>query len=113
MAIPGERPMTEERILNAIRQIIDPELGVNLVDLGLIYHVRIHEGEVAVQMTLSTRGCPLHGTLVQAVERVIRQLDGVTSARVEVVWEPRWNPDMISPEGRQQLAGEGKRAPAW
>ncbi|HWU40751.1 MAG TPA: metal-sulfur cluster assembly factor [Candidatus Acidoferrum sp.] len=109
----GEGSVTKERVLNAIRQIIDPELGVNLVDLGLIYNVRIREGEVAVQMTLSTRGCPLHGTLVQAVERVIRQLAGVTSTHVEVVWEPRWNLDMISPEGRQQLAGEGKRGPAW
>ncbi len=112
MTISGERSVTEERVLNAIRQIIDPELGVNLVDLGLIYDVQIREGEVAIRMTLTTRGCPLHGTLVQAVERAIRQLAGVTSAQAEVVWEPRWNPDMISPEGRQLLAGEGRRGPA-
>ena len=113
MTISGERSVTDERVLNAIRQIIDPELGVNLVDLGLIYDVQIREGDVAIRMTLTTRGCPLHGTLVQAVERTIRQLAGVTSAQAEVVWEPRWNPDMISPEGRQLLAGAGGRGPAW
>ena len=113
MTQPGGPPVTEERVLNAIRQVIDPELGVNLVDLGLIYDVRITEGEVAVRMTLTTRGCPLHGTLVQGVERVIREMAGVTAARVEVVWEPRWNPDMISPEGRQALAGSGRGGPAW
>lgn len=113
MKQPGTPAVTEERVLNAVRQVIDPELGVNLVDLGLIYDVRIHEGEVAVRMTLTTRGCPLHGTLVRAVERAIGELPGVASARVEVVWEPRWNPDMISPEGRQALAGTGRRAPTW
>ncbi len=107
----GAPPITEERVLNAIRGIIDPELGVNLVDLGLIYDVRIDGGEVAVRMTLTTRGCPLHGTLVEAVERVIRELAGVTSAHVDVVWEPRWNPDMISPEGKLALVGTGRRGP--
>jgi metal-sulfur cluster biosynthetic enzyme len=106
-------PVTEERVLNALQQVIDPELGVNLVDLGLIYDVQIHDGEVAVRMTLTTRGCPLHGTLVQAVERVIRGLAGVTTAHAEVVWEPRWNPNMISPEGRRAMAGTGWRDPSW
>jgi metal-sulfur cluster biosynthetic enzyme len=113
MTQPDAPPVTEERVLNAIRRVIDPELGVNLVDLGLIYDVQIHEGEVAVRMTLTTRGCPLHGTLVQAVERVIREMAGVTAAHAEVVWEPRWNPDMISPEGKRALAGVGRRGPAW
>ena len=76
MTQPGAPPVSEERVLNAIRQVIDPELGVNLVDLGLIYDVRITEGDVAVRMTLTTRGCPLHGTLVQAVERVLPGLTG-------------------------------------
>ena len=105
MTQTGAPPVTEERIYGALRQIIDPELGINIVDLGLIYDVKIQGGEVAIRMTLTTRGCPLHGSFVQAVERAIRELAGVTSATAEVVWEPRWNPDMISPEGKQALSG--------
>lgn len=113
MTQTGAPAVTEERIYAALRQIMDPELGINLVDLGLIYDIQIQEGAVAVRMTLTTRGCPLHGSLVQAVERAIRGLAGVTSAQVEVVWEPRWNPDMISPEGKQALSGGGKKGSAW
>jgi metal-sulfur cluster biosynthetic enzyme len=109
----GAPPVTEERIYNALRKLIDPELGINIVDLGLIYDVQIQGGEVSIQMTLTTRGCPMHGSFVQAVERAIRALAGVTAANVEVVWEPRWNPEMISPEGRQALAGTGRRAPGF
>ncbi len=109
----GAPPVTEERIYNALRKIIDPELEINIVDLGLIYDVQIQGGEVSIQMTLTTRGCPMHGSFVQAVERVIRALAGVTAASVEVVWEPRWNPGMISPEGRQALAGTGRGAPGF
>jgi metal-sulfur cluster biosynthetic enzyme len=111
MTQTGAPPVTEERIYKALRQVIDPELGINIVDLGLIYDVQIQDGDVGVRMTLTTRGCPLHGSIVQAVERAIRELAGVTSAQAEVVWEPRWNPDMISPEGKQALAGTRQRAP--
>jgi metal-sulfur cluster biosynthetic enzyme len=111
MTQTGAPPGSEERIYKALRQIIDPELGINIVDLGLIYDVQIQDGDVGVRMTLTTRGCPLHGSIVQAVERAIRELAGVTSAQAEVVWEPRWNPDMISPEGKQALAGTRQRAP--
>ena len=107
----GPPPVTEERIYNALRKIIDPELGINILDLGLIYDVQTQGGEVGIRMTLTTRGCPMHGSFVHAVERAIRALAGVTAANVEVVWEPRWNSDMISPEGKQALAGTRQRAP--
>lgn len=113
MTQTGAPPVTQERIYNALRKIIDPELGINIVDLGLIYELQIHGGEVGIRMTLTTRGCPMHGIYIHAVERAIRELAGVTAANVEVVWEPRWNPDMISPEGRQALAGTGRTAPGW
>ncbi len=113
MTQTGAPPITEERIYKALRQIIDPELGINIVDLGLIYDVQIQGGAVVIRMTLTTKGCPLHGSFVQAVERAIREMAGVTSAYAEVVWEPRWNPDMISPEGKQALASTGRRGPAW
>lgn len=111
MTQTGAPPVTDERIYKALRQIIDPELGINIVDLGLVYDVQIQGGDVVIRMTLTTRGCPLHGSFVQAVERAIRELAGVTSAQADVIWEPRWNPDMISPEGKRALAGTRQRAP--
>jgi metal-sulfur cluster biosynthetic enzyme len=111
MTQTGAPPVTQERIYSALRKITDPELGINIVDLGLIYDVQIQGGKVSIRMTLTTRGCPMHGIFVHAVERALRELAGVTAAHVEVVWEPRWNPDMISPEGKQALAGTGRKAP--
>ena len=105
--------VTEEQIYNTLRKLIDPELGINIVDLGLIYDVQIQAEAVTIRMTLTTRGCPLHGTFTQAVERSLKELPGVDSVTVEVVWEPAWNPDMITPEGKQALAGAGRGAPAW
>lgn len=109
----GTPPVTEEQIYTTLRKLMDPELGVNIVDLGLIYDVQIQDGSVAVRMTLTTRGCPMHASFVQAVERAIQAMDGVTGVTAEVVWEPAWNPDMISPEGKQALASTGRGAPAW
>lgn len=105
--------VTEEQIYKTLRKLIDPELGVNIVDLGLVYDVQIQDGNVAIRMTLTTRGCPMHASFVQAVERAVREIDGVSSVTAEVVWEPAWNPDMISPEGRQALASAGRGGPAW
>ncbi len=106
-------PLDEERVQTALRHIVDPELGINIVDLGLIYGIRVHGGEVSVQMTLTTRGCPLHDGLIRAVERVTRSLPGVTESRVELVWEPAWTPDRISPHGRKILAEPELDAPDW
>lgn len=113
MTEPETPPVAEEQIYSTLRKLLDPELGVNIVDLGLIYDVQIQGGNVAIRMTLTTRGCPMHASFVQAVERAVRGLDGVTGVTAEVVWEPAWNPDMISPEGRRALAGTGRGAPAW
>ncbi len=106
-------PLDEARVQAALRYVVDPELGINIVDLGLIYGIQILEGEVSVQMTLTTRGCPLHDGLVRAVERVIRTLPGVRAAHLDVVWEPSWTPDRISPQGRQLLMEPEPEAPLW
>lgn len=113
MTQPETPPVTEEQIYTTLRKLIDPELGVNIVDLGLVYDVQIQGGNVAIRMTLTTRGCPMHASFVQAVERAVREIEGVSSVTAEVVWEPAWNPDMISPEGRQALARAGRGGPAW
>jgi len=97
--------ITEEVIYAAIKAVIDPELGINIVDLGLIYSVDIEEdGRITITMTLTTPGCPLHASFAQEIERVLWQsIPELTGVFIELVWDPPWNPIMISPEGRALL----------
>lgn len=97
--------ITEEMVYSAIKAVIDPELGINIVDLGLIYSVDIEEdGRITITMTLTTPGCPLHASFAQEIERVLWQsIPDLTSVYVELVWDPPWNPIMISAEGRTAL----------
>jgi metal-sulfur cluster biosynthetic enzyme len=98
-----ETGISESQVLDALRAVIDPELGINLVDLGLIYDVAIAGGDVRVKMTLTTPGCPMHDSLVQGAERALRRIPGIASAGVELVWDPPWNPNMIAPEGMKAM----------
>ena len=97
--------ITEELVLTAIKAVIDPELGLNIVDLGFNYSADIGEdGRITIIMTLTTPGCPLHASFAQEIERVLWQsIPDLTGVSVELVWEPPWNPMMISPEGRALL----------
>lgn len=97
--------ITEEVIYAAIKAVIDPELGINIVDLGLIYSVDIEEdGRITITMTLTTPGCPLHASFAQEIEHVLWQsIPELTGVFIELVWDPPWNPMMISPEGRALL----------
>ncbi len=97
--------ISEEMVLTVIKAVIDPELGINIVDLGLIYSVEIEEdGRIIITMTLTTPGCPLHASFAQEIERVLWQsIPDLTSVYVELVWDPPWNPTMISAEGRTAL----------
>lgn len=90
----------EPAVWDALRQVIDPEIGVNLVDLGLIYSVEIQDGEVAVVMTVTTPGCPMEHSLTFGVETAILALDGVRGVQVTVVHDPPWSPSMMTEEGR-------------
>lgn len=101
--------MTPERVMDALQQVIDPELGVDIVNLGLVYSVEVVEetGTVLVDMTLTTPGCPLSGTLPAAAERVILGLPGVRNARVNLVWKPAWDPSMMTALGRSRLGFRG------
>ncbi|MCZ7552462.1 MAG: hypothetical protein B6D39_11620 [Anaerolineae bacterium UTCFX2] len=98
-------PIVEELITAALSEVIDPELGINIVDLGLIYSTEItEEGRLKIVMTLTTPGCPLHASFAQEIERVLwRSVPGITGVSVELVWDPPWNSLMISPKGRAQL----------
>lgn len=87
----------------ALQQVYDPELGLDVVNLGLIYQVRLEPPQAFVQMTLTTRGCPLHDSIQGAIERALRQLPGIREVRVELVWDPPWNPARMSAEARRML----------
>lgn len=96
-------PPDETAVLNALRQVVDPELNCNLVDLGLVYSTEIHDGHVRVVMTLTTAGCPMHESLVEGVRTALRALEGVREVTVQVVWDPPWSPAMMTPEGRARV----------
>lgn len=96
-------PLKPEDIRELLREVYDPELGVNIVDLGLVYEIRNDDGDVYVRMTLTTPGCPLHDTITSAVERLLREQPGVRSVKVDVVWNPPWSPDKMSEEAKRQL----------
>ncbi|MCZ7567989.1 MAG: metal-sulfur cluster assembly factor [Ardenticatenaceae bacterium] len=95
---------TEAEIYDTLRDVYDPELGINLVDLGLIYSLTIEGGIVTVLMTLTTPGCPLHETMAEAVEAAIwSSVPGVQRVNVQLVWSPPWNPNMMTEEGKAAL----------
>jgi metal-sulfur cluster biosynthetic enzyme len=98
--------MTETEIRDALRGVIDPELGVNIVDLGLVYGVEIDGGRVRVAMTMTTPACPLGDYLRDLVESGIQQrVAGVERVDVDLVWDPPWNPDMMSDAARRRIEG--------
>jgi metal-sulfur cluster biosynthetic enzyme len=92
--------VTEAAILETLRQVIDPELGCNIVDLGLIYGVTVTGAKVAVVMTLTTPGCPMHESLRWGAQQALVNLEGVDAAEVEVVWDPPWHPSLMTEAGR-------------
>lgn len=90
------QPLTETVALDALRQVLDPEIGMNIVDLGLIYDVKVTGDEVRVAMTLTTAGCPMGESIRGGAEVALLNLEGVASAHVELVFDPPWHPGMIS-----------------
>ena len=102
---------TQEEVLTALKDCYDPEIPVNIVDLGLIYGVKLDPAEnekqdVTIDMTLTSPGCPAHVTIGEQVKDRLRQLPGVRNANVNVVWTPPWTPERLSAEARKQLGIE-------
>lgn len=96
--------VTEQRVYEALREVIDPELGINVVDLGLIYGVEVRDGEVQITMTLTTPGCPMHASFKDDIEVTLwRVLPGLRNVSIELVWQPPWTPEMLTPAGRAEL----------
>lgn len=86
-----------------LQNVLDPELGISIVDLGLVYGVDIEDSTLTVTMTLTTPGCPLHDTLTDAVQRTLERTPGVEKVQVDLVWQPAWSPERITPEGKRLL----------
>jgi metal-sulfur cluster biosynthetic enzyme len=103
--------VTQEEVLTALRECYDPEIPVNIVDLGLIYEVRIKPADaentagdnVEVEMTLTAPGCPSSGYITDQVKQRLLRVPGVADARIELVWYPQWTPERLSAEARKQL----------
>ncbi len=92
-----------ESLMAALRQVMDPELGCNIVDLGLVYGVESTGGNVTVTMTLTTRGCPMNGFISAGVEQALLAVEGVEEVEVRIVWDPAWTTDRMSPEVRRSI----------
>jgi metal-sulfur cluster biosynthetic enzyme len=93
----------EEQIYSALRECYDPEIPVNLVDLGLIYDVKIIDDWVGVKMTLTSPGCGMSGIISQNVRNRVLKVPGVKDADVRIVWQPAWTPSMMSEDARKKL----------
>lgn len=95
----------EERVIEALRAVYDPEIPVNIYELGLIYAVKVDEenGRCLVEMTLTSPACPVAGSLPGEVETRVREVEGVTDCIVELVWDPPWGPEKLSDAARLQM----------
>ncbi len=94
--------ITEEKVFESLRSVYDPELPINIVDLGLIYDVQISGRNVQVKMSLTTPGCGMGATIAQQAENAIKPL-GAKNVMIQIVWDPPWNPNMMSDEAKERL----------
>lgn len=99
----GDGDFTKERVLEALKGVHDPELGINIVDLGLVYEVAIDDGAVHVQYTLTTMGCPIGPMIETQMQEVVGRLPGFESLTPEMVLRPVWSPEMMSDEAKAAL----------
>ena len=96
--------MNEEIILETLKNVIDPEIGVNIVDLGLVYQVEIRPDEVYIKLTMTSPACPLHGIITKNMDDVLRQnFPDLGKMTIEIVWDPPWSPEMMSNTAKQKL----------
>jgi len=103
-AVPHDIAALQEKIITALRKIHDPEISVNIYDLGLIYDINIDtDHHVKIDMTLTAPACPVAGTLPGQVEEAVRSVEGVSDAQVKLVWEPPWTQEKMSDEAKLEL----------
>lgn len=90
-------------VLEKLKPIVDPDLGVSIVDLGLIYEIRIGNDDIEIDMTLTSMGCPAGEFLYETVQQTVKKIDGVNHVSVNLVWDPPWSMDRVEPELRFSL----------
>ena len=96
--------MKAETIREILKKVIDPEIGVNIVDLGLVYQVEIRPEEVYIQLTMTSPACPLHGVITRNMDKELRKsLPDLGEMTIELVWDPPWSPEMMSEAAKEQL----------
>lgn len=94
----------KEKVLNELKTVYDPELNINVVDLGLIYNVDVtRDADVTITMTLTTPGCPLHDSITSGVRYCVEEIEETRNVEVNLTWEPAWLPEKMSPEGLRLL----------
>lgn len=94
---------TTEEVYSQLRQVFDPEIPVNIVDLGLIYEVKVDGTTVNIKMTLTSQSCPEAQNIPEMIKRRVNTLDHIEETQIDVVWDPQWTPHLISEEGRKIL----------
>ncbi|MFB6201726.1 MAG: metal-sulfur cluster assembly factor [Halorhabdus sp.] len=97
----------EAEVRDALRDVYDPEIPVNVVDLGLVYDVTISDGHVEVEMTLTSMGCPIADQIFGTVSETVADLDGVSAVEVQPTWDPPWSPEKATDAGQQKLRAMG------
>jgi len=95
--------LSAETVRQALRQVKDPELDMNIVDLGLVYDVEVDDGLVRINMTLTSPGCPAGPMITYDIYKVVRAIDGVKDVDIDIVWEPYWTPERIDPKIRAMM----------
>ena len=105
--------VTAEAVRESLKQCMDPEVPLNIVEMGLIYGIDVSpSNDVNVRMTMTTRGCPLHETMVQDVTRYAKKVPGVGNVDVQIVWDPPWTMEKMSDEARAKIKSMGSQTPA-
>ena len=106
MTAPAPTPapaVTVDQVKMALRRVKDPELSLNIVDLGLIYDVRVEGGDIVIDMSLTSPGCPSGPEIMSGAEEAVRAIEGVTGVGLNLIWDPMWTPDRIEPRIRTYL----------
>ncbi|MQF65388.1 metal-sulfur cluster assembly factor [SAR202 cluster bacterium AC-409-J13_OGT_754m] len=98
-----DKSLTKEEVIEVMKTVYDPEIPVNVVDLGLVYDVNVNAGDVHVLMTLTAPGCGMGPMIAQQAEFAISEVEGVDDVEVEMIFDPPWNPDMITEDGKKLL----------
>lgn len=102
----AELAFMKNDILTALKEVIDPEMHVNIVDLGLVYSINLSDTHIKVEMTLTSRYCPMGDSIISAANNVMARLFAGFEIEIALIWEPAWNYDFITPAGLQQLRGK-------